>query len=121
MPAVLKAGKYDTCCFLAQQTAEKALKAFLYAQGEELIFTHSVFRLCEVASHYQPAFSKLRDQIKRLDYHYIKARYPYVIDDVIPAEYYNRRDANQAIEYASAALATVEKSLSLSSMKGCSA
>ena len=36
-----KTRKHDTCCFLAQQTAEKALKAFLFSQGEELIFTHS--------------------------------------------------------------------------------
>ncbi len=27
--------RYNLCCFLAQQAAEKALKAFLYAQGAE--------------------------------------------------------------------------------------
>jgi HEPN domain-containing protein len=27
--------------FLAQQVAEKALKAFLYAQGEEIVLGHS--------------------------------------------------------------------------------
>jgi HEPN domain-containing protein len=27
-----QARKYDTCCFLAQQTAEKALKAYLFHQ-----------------------------------------------------------------------------------------
>ncbi len=42
LPFVAQAGKYDTCCFLAQQTAEKALKAHLFSQGEELIFTHSI-------------------------------------------------------------------------------
>ncbi len=35
-------GAYYLVCFLAQQAAEKALKAFLYAQGEELVVGHSV-------------------------------------------------------------------------------
>jgi len=30
-------GGYYLACFLAQQTAEKAMKAFLYAQGEEVV------------------------------------------------------------------------------------
>lgn len=34
LPVARDAGKFDTCCFLAQQTAEKALKAYLFAQGE---------------------------------------------------------------------------------------
>jgi len=32
--------------FLAQQLAEKALKALLYAPGEELVIGHSVRQLC---------------------------------------------------------------------------
>lgn len=111
LPVVKKVGKYDTCCFLAQQTALKALKACLYAQGEELIFTRSVFRLCEIASRYQPACAELSNQIKNLDYYYVEARYPNAIEDVIPAEFYNRKDATQAIAAASAALALVEKFL----------
>lgn len=35
-------GGYDVACFLSQQVAEKAIKAFLYAQGEELVFSHAV-------------------------------------------------------------------------------
>jgi HEPN domain-containing protein len=31
-----KEGAYHLSCFLAQQVAEKALEAFLYAQGEEV-------------------------------------------------------------------------------------
>jgi HEPN domain-containing protein len=41
---LLKEGAYYLACFLAQQTAEEALKAFLYAQGEEIVFGHSVPR-----------------------------------------------------------------------------
>jgi HEPN domain-containing protein len=67
-----QARKYDTCCFLAQQTAEKALKAYLFHQGEELIFTHSIFRLCEMAAHYDPSFRDIREQVKLLDFYYVE-------------------------------------------------
>lgn len=75
LPVARAAGKYDTCCFLAQQTAEKALKAYLFDQGEELIPTHSIFRLCEMASLYDPKFLNLREQVKLLDFYYVEARY----------------------------------------------
>src|SRR5260370_18671810 len=42
-------GGYHIACFLAQQVGEKALKALLYAAGEELVLGHSVERLCAEA------------------------------------------------------------------------
>ena len=44
-----RAGRHEWVCFAAQQAAEKALEAFLYAHGEELVTGHSVRRLCERA------------------------------------------------------------------------
>ncbi len=95
-----QAGKYDTCCFLAQQTAGKALKAYLFHQGEELIFTHAIFRLCEMAAQYDPAFLELQKQVKLLDFYYVEARYPNAMEGAIPAEFYNKQDAEQAIAMA---------------------
>jgi len=95
-----QARKYDACCFLAQQTAEKALKAYLFHQGEELIFTHSIFRLCEMAAQYDSAFGELREQVKLLDFYYVEARYPNALEDVIPAEFYSDQDAGRAVEMA---------------------
>ena len=43
-------GGFHIACFLAQQVGEKALKAFLYAMGEELVLGHSVERLCGEAA-----------------------------------------------------------------------
>jgi HEPN domain-containing protein len=37
-------GAHHLACFLAQQVTEKALKAFLYSQGEEIVLGHSVCR-----------------------------------------------------------------------------
>ena len=38
-------GGWHLACFLSQQVAGKALKACLYAQGEEIVLGHSVARL----------------------------------------------------------------------------
>jgi HEPN domain-containing protein len=102
----LDAGKYDTCCFLAQQTAEKALKAFLFHSGEELILTHSIFKLCELAAQYGTEFEALKNQVKQLDFYYVEARYPNALDDVIPAEFYSRKDAEEAVSMTSKVLDT---------------
>lgn len=111
IPKAREIGKYDTCCFLAQQCAEKALKAFLYSRGEELIFTHSVFKLCELAAGYEAEFSTLRDQVKQLDFYYVEARYPNAIEDVIPAEFYGDQDASEAIEMAGLVISALRKYL----------
>lgn len=104
-------GKYDTGCFLAQQTAEKGLKAYLFAQGEELIFTHSIFKLCEMASRYERRFLFLREQVKQLDFYYVESRYPNAIADVIPAEFYNDQDAEQALRMAEMVIKAVKETL----------
>jgi HEPN domain-containing protein len=111
LPIVRQAGKYDTCCFLAQQTAEKALKAFLFHQGEELIFSHSIFKLCDMAARYAEDFKTLKGQVKMLDFYYVEARYPNVLEDVIPAEFYGEQDAGQAIAMAEAVIACVGRFL----------
>jgi HEPN domain-containing protein len=105
LPVARQAGKHDTCCFLAQQTAEKALKAYLFHQGEELVFTHSIFKLCDLAAQYAVEFKELKERVKLLDFYYVEARYPNALEDVIPAEFYSERDAEQAIAMAEAVLA----------------
>ena len=49
-------GGYHLACFLSQQVAEKALKGFIYAQGEEIVLGHSVERLCRDAGKQAPIF-----------------------------------------------------------------
>jgi HEPN domain-containing protein len=111
LPKVREIGKYDTCCFLAQQTAEKALKAFLYYKGEELIFTHSIFKLCEISSRYDQDFTSLREKVKQLDFYYVEARYPNAIEDVIPADFYSDKDAAEAIAMTEAVVSKVSEYL----------
>jgi len=112
LPVAKESGKYDVTCFLSQQAAEKALKAYLFAQGEEAVFTHAIFKLCEIAAQYDQSFSPLRDKIKLLDYFYVEARYPNAIEDVIPADFFNEKDAQEAISLANETLAFVREKLS---------
>lgn len=83
-----RAGGWHLACFLAQQVAEKALKAFLYAQGEEVVLGHSVERLCAAAARYCPAFADKARRWSILDGYYVPTRYPNSLPDGIPANVY---------------------------------
>jgi HEPN domain-containing protein len=101
-------GAYYLVCFLAQQVAEKALKAFLYAQGEELVVGHSVRQLSQRAGAYDARFQQRTSDWAILDSHYIPTRYPNGLPDDIPARVYNRAAAASALGNAEAIVAQVE-------------
>lgn len=93
-------GGYHIACFLAQQVGEKAVKGFLYAQGQEIVLGHSIGRLCHTASQIEPEFG---DRVKRwaiLDGHYVPTRYPNSLPDSIPARVYTREAAADAVHLA---------------------
>lgn len=108
---LLQAGKYDLVCFLSQQVAEKALKAYLLLQGEELPPTHSIARLCTLASRFDPAFQALRSEVKKLTPYYVDARYPSALEE-IPALFYETDDAQEALRLAQRTLQFVKERFS---------
>ncbi|HEY2931609.1 MAG TPA: HEPN domain-containing protein [Acidobacteriota bacterium] len=93
-------GGYYLSCFLAQQIGEKALKAFLYARGEEIVLGHSVQRLCQAAGHYLPAFGERCGAWAILDAFYVPTRYPNGLPDGIPARVYGQTAAAEAVRLA---------------------
>ena len=97
---LLDGGRFDTACFLSQQSAEKSLKAYLYLRGEEMVLGNSVAKLCDGAAEYDERFGDLKKEIKNLDQYYIEARYPNGLPDSFPAEFYQRPDAQWAIDAA---------------------
>ncbi len=101
-------GGYHVACFLAQQVAEKALKAFLYAQGEEIVLGNSVARLVEEAGRYDAAFVEAGAEWGMLDGYYIPTRYPNGLPDGIPAQVYTARAAQQAVALAAEVVRFVE-------------
>lgn len=104
-------GGYHIVCFLAQQIAEKVLKGFLYAQGEEVVLGHSVERLCEAASVYDGSFADKRRTWASLDGYYVPTRYPNSLPDSIPAWVYTEEAAREALRLAEEAVAFVEAKL----------
>lgn len=94
-------GGYHIACFLAQQVGEKALKGFLYAQGEEIVLGHSVERLCHSAARWEPSFAELVKRWAILDGFYVATRYPTSIPDSIPARVYTQPAAREAAGLAS--------------------
>jgi HEPN domain-containing protein len=101
-------GAWYLACFLAQQVAEKALKAFLYAQGEELVIGHSVRQLCAHAGVYDPNFQQTLSRWGVLDSYYIPTRYPNGLPGDIPANVYNQEVADSAVQLAVEVVSAVE-------------
>ncbi len=104
---------YHTTCFISQQAAEKALKAYLYGQGEELVAGHSVASLCSWAAEYDQDFMALHEDISILDGYYIPTRYPNGLPDDIPARVYTRKPAEESVKLAEKAIEFVKNKLNL--------
>lgn len=88
---LMKAGRFYLSLFLCQQSAEKALKAFIYLKVEEPIFSHSVADLLKLAVSLDGDFISLKDA-KRLDDYYIPTRYPNGLPGEVPSRYYDDRE-----------------------------
>lgn len=105
-------GGYHIACFLAQQVGEKALKAFLYAEGEELVIGHSVERLCTEATRFD---KELVEKVKTwsiLDGYYVTTRYPNSLPDSIPAKIYTAQAATDAVAIAAEIVSFVRHKIS---------
>ena len=97
-------GFHEHACFLAQQSAEKALKAFLYGRGEGPVLGHSTLALTLECADHDSAFNALQDSCRRLDQLYIPTRYPNGLPDNIPHEFYDQKLADQALADVQAVL-----------------
>jgi HEPN domain-containing protein len=104
-------GGYHIACFLAQQVGEKALKAFLYASGEEIVLGHSVERLCAEAAQREPDFDEGARRWSILDGYYVTTRYPNSLPDSIPARVYTADAAMEAVRLAGEIVAHVRQRL----------
>jgi HEPN domain-containing protein len=106
-----RTGHHNVACFQAQQAAEKAAKAVLYARGAEDVFGHSVRELLRSAAASAPALAALDDAAMRLDRLYIPTRYPNGLPGGIPADAFSAADATEAISQAEALLAAARATI----------
>ena len=79
---------------------EKALKAFLYSKGEEMVLGHSVAKLLKSAIKYDPDLGVIKSTAG-LDKYYIPTRYPNGLPGGVPYEAFDEGDALKAIGLAS--------------------
>lgn len=90
-------GHFEWSCFSAQQAAEKAAKAvYLRLHGEG--WGHSVYGLLKGLGDRVEVSQHLLDTAKSLDKHYIPTRYPNGFDSGIPADYYTKKEAQEAMK-----------------------
>jgi HEPN domain-containing protein len=89
-------GDYEWAAFAAQQAAEKAVKAVVLAQGGEP-WGHLTTALVEALPDALGAPATLLDAARRLDKHYIPARYPNGFAAGYPGKLYTRGEAEQAV------------------------
>ena len=105
--------RHEVACFLSQQAAEKALKSFLYAQGEDPVLGHSLLELCRRSGSYEPELGELRVEAKRLDAVYVSTRYPNGLSgELTPGDFFDATDSEAALAASAKILAVVRNRLS---------
>ena len=90
-------GRFNLACFLGQQAAEKAVKAFLYHRKVEDVWGHSLLDLCEDAKLFDMMFDTIKSEARQLDKYYEITRYPGFLPAGIPSEAFDRDDADRSI------------------------
>jgi HEPN domain-containing protein len=90
---------YDTACFLAQQAGKKALKSLLYYEGARrtALLTHSLVEMIREGEKKVKALSRLLDQSRELDLHYIPSHYPNGLPSGYPHQFYGKKVAQKAV------------------------
>jgi HEPN domain-containing protein len=104
-------GGFHIACFLSQQVGEKALKAFLYAQGEEIVIGHSIERLTSEAARYDDNFLEKAKTWSILDGYYVPTRYPNSLPDSIPARVFTQDAAKESVRLATEIVSYIEKKI----------
>jgi HEPN domain-containing protein len=87
---------FEWSCFVAQQAAEKAVKA-VFQELNAVAWGHSIFDLIRILSKKMVVSEKLLNCARSLDKYYIPTRYPNSFESGSPYEYFTRRDAEDAI------------------------
>lgn len=105
---------WSDACFMAEQTAQVALKAYLYAQGERIVPLYSIHELALRCARRDAAFEAVVDGGKVLDAYYLASRYPDALaPPAVPYKSFTEAEAQQALSYAERVVALVASKLSL--------
>ena len=106
-------GLYAWACFMSHQAAEKAVSAYLYARGAELIWGHGIADLCEDAMAFEPSFDLVKSSAIQLDKYFFGSRYPTTMPSGTPFESYELEDALRAMAIAEETISFVDRQIEL--------
>ena len=102
MHSLLEGGFWAGACFQVEQTAQLALRAFLYWRGRRFVTIHSIRALALECGKEDAQFLAFENYGIILDRYYLGTRYPDVLPDpAIPFESFIQQEARQALNYAS--------------------
>jgi len=95
-------------CFLAQQSADKALKALVFWRNGQFNSRDSIATLLDqLPSNSRDVSPMLRTELRALDKYYTKTRYPDPPDYAVPAASFSSEEAGDALGTASCTVALV--------------
>jgi HEPN domain-containing protein len=110
--SLAEGGFWAGACFHAEQTAQLGLKAFLYWRGRRFVNIHSVRSLALECGKEDAEFLSFEDYGTVLDRYYLATRYPDVLPEpAIPFQSFTRRDAREALDYATEIVALVRSKI----------
>ena len=90
--------RFNLACFMGQQAAEKALKAYLFHRKVEDVWGHSLVDLCEDAKLFDMMFDIIKSEARQLDKYFEITRYPGYLPGGISSEAFDVLDADRSIE-----------------------
>jgi len=99
---------FHQVCFVAQQSAEKALKAIHFADGARSVIGHSAVALLARLLDQRPQLESLNDLAAELDLYYIPTRYPNGLVEGVPHRAFTRKQAERALGAARTILEAVK-------------
>ncbi len=107
----LEVENYEWCCFAAQQSAEKAVKALFQKLAADAWGCSVTMLLANLPESVRPAM-ELIEKAKELDRHYITSRYPNSHPTGAPFQYYTKAEAERSVQYADEIIRFCENKIS---------
>jgi HEPN domain-containing protein len=112
---LMQRGRLYLALFHFQQSAEKALKAYLFqiTASHESFFTHSIYELIESLSSHDKNFKKVERAVK-LDEYYIPTRYPNSLPGGVPSRFFkDEKEAHEAMELAKMVIDLIKQKMNV--------
>jgi HEPN domain-containing protein len=101
------AGLHNWACFLAEQSAQLALKGLLHGLGRGP-WGHDLVRLGELAGELVEVPDEVSTAFRRLSRHFIPARYPDAHPSGPPGPHYGVADSQEALDDTAAVLEFID-------------